>query len=520
MISFKAIVCLLETPITEEVQIKGLEVLKRLDKHILLMHTRYFKVLESIITSLKEEHLYTIIDIISSSIIEMLKLKQGYFLLRKILKNAKQICLQDKIVSLITDRNFIEFMSHNNGCLLSQCIVRNFMVDKGKLVMNNSQSFNKQIIKKAYNAAQTDKVSESQTKEERCIEDKDYAPLSRFFDNFLLRIFPKYPSFNFSKSVSKSHKKILEAFFEVGSKYFKIRFSQILLLSNSRLKTSIVRQILNLSNDSLESFQTLLIKQSDCPKMFKKLPACLETVSLKGLANELIMEWNSFLINLKNNNEQSGLDSPMRQLNIKSQGPSKRAFVEEANPNFKNKLFIRIEDLADLSSENCHEDSENQFEDFVCTNQTFFEDNENVKNYAEIKVQKQKLKKKIYLKPKANIIDPFQKEQSINSKVPVDPFNQQVHPSLRPQEAIQFNKAYYPNNQIIINQMQYMSYDFKPPSYNSSSIIYYPIYSNGLLLNQGYVRAIPQSHSASLYIGTSQNGASPKDFSYIPKKYN
>lgn len=523
MISFKAIVCLLETPITEEVQIKGLEVLKKLDKNLLLMHTRYFKVLESIITSLKEDFLHTIIDIISCSILEMLKMKQGYFLLRKIFKNAKQGSLQEKIVSLITNQNFIEFMSHNNGCLLSQCIVRNFMVDKCKPVMKNSQSFNKQIIKKAYNIAGFSENSDSKANCVGTIEDKDYTSLSRFFDNFILRLFPKYLSFNFSKSVSKSHKKILEAFFEVDNKFFRLRFSQVLLLSEGNLRNSIIRQILNLSNGNLEYFYSLLLKKSDCPKIFRKLSGCLETVSLKGLAKEIVKEWNSFLLNYKNNFDGPELDLHLSQLNINSQEPSNRAFIKETDPNFKNKLFVRIEDLMSSSISDYGQEPENQFDDFVCTNQTFFDDSEAAK-YTQFEDPQAQLKKYHGSKKSKSHSNVLNKQRKINNTmISVDPLSQQDHTIHKTNKIIQPNNPYFPNNnQIIINQMQYMSYDFKLPTYsNSISHKYYPMYSNnGLLLNQSYVTPVPQSHSASFYIGKSQNGRSPYELNYIPKKYN
>lgn len=511
IISFKASVCLLETPIAEEVQIEGLKILKRLNKEILMMHTRYFKVLESIITSLKEEHLTIIIDIISNSILEMLNLKQGYFLLRKILKNVKQSYLQNKILSLIIDQHFIEFMSHNNGCLLGQCIVRNFIVNKGKsTVWKNSQSFNKQIIKKAYNnIVINDKLIDKSLGEETSIEDKDYAPLSRFFDNFVRRILPNYVSFNFSKSVSKSHKKILEAFFEIDSNYFKFRFSQTLILNKGNLADSIVRQTLNLNNGNLESFKAFLLKKDDCPDIFRKLTACLGSVCLKGFANEIINDWNSFLLKLNNNNTMRyELDSPMELLNINSFDPSQKPLTEEANPNFKCKLFVRIDDLG--SSDSDDEMSVNQFDDFVCTNQTFFLDHE-ISGYARTNKfpSKQKPKMNQYLKSIAGIANKAKMlEQPSISKVPTGFLTAQVHTNLIAQETIKHNNIYYPS-QVIANQIQNLELGHR----NS---IYSPFFNNGRLIYQRYV-PIPQFHNSRQHIGISQSKASPNEFKYISK---
>lgn len=515
MISFKAIVCLLETPIAEDIQASGLEVLKKLDKNKLLTHTRYFKVLESIITSLKEEYLDTIINIISSSIIEMLNLKQGYFLLRKIFKNTKQIWLQERIVTLITEKIFVEFMSSNNGCLLCQCIVRNFLVGKSKLLMKNSQSFNKQIIMKAYT---TTPSNQKNMQEAEIVTDiKRFGPIIRFFDNFVLRIFPKYESFNFTKSVSKSHKKILEAFFEVDNKLFKVQFSKLLIKSESETKNSIVRQVLMLGNECPQYFLGLLLNERDNPKLYGKVIACLESLSFKGFPKELKNTWNSFFIIYKKNKVQSELSSSMNQLNLNRE-LSNGDFTQEKNTSFKNKLFVKINHYADISNDYDDKDPDNQFEEFISSNQEFFE----VTNERKVKNEGNKdAVIRSNINRKQNTKKKKKKTQTPDiTASKVESVSQGTQPNQKSQDCFQTN-TYYHNNQVIVNQMQYMSYNFKMPTYsNSSSIIYYPIYNNGLLLNHSYAIPDPQSHSASLYIGKNQNGRLPSKFNYASTNYN
>lgn len=60
--------------------------------------------------------------------LKIIKIRQGYFLVRRILKINKKYMIQKKFVDLIS-KDFYTFISSTNGCLLSQCLIRNFCID-------------------------------------------------------------------------------------------------------------------------------------------------------------------------------------------------------------------------------------------------------------------------------------------------------------------------------------------------------------------------------------------------------
>lgn len=147
MISFKAIICLFETPLGTEAQNIIITCLSKIDSSYYLTHTRYLKVLESFITNLSEARFQFIINIITLNTYDFLQSKQGYFLIRKVLKHIKQENLQNQIADSVI-KDLKKFSGCHTGLLLLQCLIKYF--SKAEVLVDSTQasnmSFNKKII--------------------------------------------------------------------------------------------------------------------------------------------------------------------------------------------------------------------------------------------------------------------------------------------------------------------------------------------------------------------------------------
>lgn len=76
--------------------------------------------------------------------LKIIKIRQGYFLVRRILKINKNYMIQKDIVDIIS-KDFYSFISSTNGCLLSQCLIRNFCIDLESDYLSSSSNSGKCI---------------------------------------------------------------------------------------------------------------------------------------------------------------------------------------------------------------------------------------------------------------------------------------------------------------------------------------------------------------------------------------
>lgn len=376
MISFKATISILETPLTDEIHDEIIMVLSTICKSTLTSHTRYLKVIEVLITYLKEEKIYKILDIIDPIFSSLLKMKQGYFLLRKIIKRIHDIQLKWKIINLIEKSGIADILNNNNGCLLIKCIIKNFE-EINELEDDDNDDFQAELpsatsksetnnIKLCTDQVsvstrrKSDELSEIESKHTKDISekfpitsnlnlnnDRKETPITKLFDLLTIEVVFKYADLKYSKLIYKSHKKI---------------FNSFLLLANYKLNERIVSlMIKNFSHQAISNNIKNLLA-------FSQNSTVLEHMVISTQQDELI-ELNRII------NKIQIIDLPKdvnnKWLNFKSQLLSKAGYDLKA---FDSKLILRFDDTTSHSSpeEFISFDQEN-FQEFVDDNQSFFE---------------------------------------------------------------------------------------------------------------------------------------------------
>jgi hypothetical protein len=130
-ISFNAISSILDNGLEKACEDKFISFIKPLRDEY-LSNSRLIRVLESLVTSFTENKIDFIIDFVIDSLISLVKIRQGFFLIRKLCKVNKNENIQMRLVKQI-DQYALEFSSQVNGSLLSQCIIRNFVLKTAPL---------------------------------------------------------------------------------------------------------------------------------------------------------------------------------------------------------------------------------------------------------------------------------------------------------------------------------------------------------------------------------------------------
>lgn len=121
---FSTLCSLLENGISSKAQdlIINLIILK---KEEIIKNIRLLRLLEAIIVSFNKDKITFIIEYILFKLTKLITIRQGFFLVRKLCKITKEVGTQIKIVNEINN-NIKALTSDINGCLLIQCVIRNF----------------------------------------------------------------------------------------------------------------------------------------------------------------------------------------------------------------------------------------------------------------------------------------------------------------------------------------------------------------------------------------------------------
>lgn len=138
-VSLRSTSAILDNDLEEECQKEIAKQLKSIPDQSLL-NNRILKLLEPIL-NFKRKYTLFLENFIFRNFAKLLKIRQGYFLLRKLVKNAKDNETQLKIVD-----NIIKIQKDNfnnvNGSLLGQCLIMNFQlheVDENMITTENTQ---------------------------------------------------------------------------------------------------------------------------------------------------------------------------------------------------------------------------------------------------------------------------------------------------------------------------------------------------------------------------------------------
>lgn len=104
-------------------------VIKLLDPVIFtyIWEPKFMRIGESLIGTYKRASIQFLLDFIISNLTDFVKVREGYYLLRTVVKHLKTPEEQMKIITVINE-NFLEIAKNFNGSLLLQCIIHNFPI--------------------------------------------------------------------------------------------------------------------------------------------------------------------------------------------------------------------------------------------------------------------------------------------------------------------------------------------------------------------------------------------------------
>lgn len=122
--SILSFVFIFENTLTQEEQclIASL-MINQISRHI--TNKRYLRLLESIVSCFDHENILKILQFIARSIHKIIDKKQGYFLVRALIRSSKYERIQNEIIKTVSS-DFLFVATELSGSLIIQCIIHNF----------------------------------------------------------------------------------------------------------------------------------------------------------------------------------------------------------------------------------------------------------------------------------------------------------------------------------------------------------------------------------------------------------
>ena len=283
-------------------------------KKELFYDSKTLRIFESMLC-FKEEYIDFIIRLILTEFEELLSIRQGYFLIRNLIKENKNQDVQKRIIQVISSNTF-NFVNTMNGLLICKCIIRNFSIEENQQKKNETKKFDfiKKNIKnnKLFHENDGENEEEDEDKSETIIYNYNN-PALNFFYNILLDDLLNY------RALNKQAEKLLKYAIKFGGPNFTQVFLQkirifntnliesssnniLMFLIQSDIGTSILIAILNnLSHDN-DSKAILVNNIKYClQSQFSNL-LYTNSNSTNGFnIKKKINDWNYFLYNLENN---------------------------------------------------------------------------------------------------------------------------------------------------------------------------------------------------------------------------
>lgn len=354
MISFKAFVCLLETPLASDAQDIIIAHLSKIETSHYLSHSRYLKLLESFITCLGESKIGFMIDIISISPYEFIQSKQGYFLIRKLLKYTKLENLQIQITKSFAS-DIHRFVECQSGLLLLQCLIKYF--SKAEIaveaVPSNSLSFNKKIMRKVLNMECKENNPSNKVRAQQkhlSIKSANRAVIE-IFKTFVNKIVSSYSSSSYDETQKRGHKKLLSLFISYCGEMACECLLTLISIRSSSQQLKLVIEIINVES-SLKIVASLLkYEMNKNNSNFARL--CCQ-LKIMQIPEKYHAEWNALL-----SRSIQPLLSKSAQFNFKS----------------ANSCKLAEQDISIHTVTKIQDKSENfwSFDEFVLSNKSFFD---------------------------------------------------------------------------------------------------------------------------------------------------
>lgn len=132
-ISFKAIICLFELPMTNSSQLNAVRNFSTHSVNFLISHTKYLKILESLVSAFNQKNLEYILKLLSLNFLKFINVKQGIYLIKKFIKKLKNHQNQQLFIEILI----------NNFDLLPKSLLFTFI----KIILNHFISLNDNFTK-------------------------------------------------------------------------------------------------------------------------------------------------------------------------------------------------------------------------------------------------------------------------------------------------------------------------------------------------------------------------------------
>ena len=361
LVSFKAIICMFELPMSSYSQLHLMNYLRKIDTNYYLIHTRYLKILESILTSFDEVNLDFIIQLVAIKVDELIVLKQGYFLIRKLIKKIQSVS-NFRIILLNVIQNFKIYNNTENGILKLLCLYKTLQSHKNN---TNSNLLTNKIEVKSF----TKKVLTSYSGKESLLHfnhPSDEFEIKEFSQ--LIKIYlEEYLNYLFNESITTMTKE--------QNKFFD------LLMKSKEFHTLLIKKLIENKDNNLTQVMYLLEKLLNLPsaketfnEYFEKEMENYKRNMLKYLLEELISSKskNSNLIKVILNNNFKKFNSNKNKKNEFLFERHDPVCKLNSNPNMKRNLNDK---LFSIDSDTDEDEIQNGY------NKKFIDyDNKNSKN--------------------------------------------------------------------------------------------------------------------------------------------
>lgn len=157
IISFSAICNLIENGVSDKCEDLLINFFSKLEYYFLTVKC-LLRILKSITISIPLKKINFITEFIINNLILLVKSKQGYILIREYCKLLKDQNVQMRIIHEL-EKNYAQITSSKNGCLLCQCILRNFDLKEPSLSRESLEIDNKiKLINKKLNIPKEKKI--------------------------------------------------------------------------------------------------------------------------------------------------------------------------------------------------------------------------------------------------------------------------------------------------------------------------------------------------------------------------
>ena len=275
----------------------------------LIWKPMFMRVAECLIVRCPSVEKLSLIEYCIANMLEFIKIREGYFLIRIIIKSAKTNNLQSRIIQYINNQNnFFNLSNCLNGSLLLQCIIYNFPLESCYFEKSCSKHMNKEEAQEKINHSKSQKINNNNNEVKRLM--KIIINNSNYWDHKFVKqvvecAIKKSPSFEqiFIQIIANDHKLILDILsLNSGPKYFELMFSNFLVQSNNII-VSLVKNIV-FSNEKNG------VKNNTLTNFFNKYKNLLITIETKNdqiqqKVEQKHMKNSNTLMNYNNNNHLS-----------------------------------------------------------------------------------------------------------------------------------------------------------------------------------------------------------------------